>query len=551
MDDLEMSRMENNKNKKIRVGILIDSFELPVWVYAMLKRIVESDYAEIGLVVQNNAQRPQHHNFLNKITNDRQYFFFNLYRKMDSRLFKPALDAFTIKDVTRLLKGVSVIKVKPQQEKYADMIDDQDIGEIKKHDIDVLVRLGFRILKGEILNTPKFGIWSYHHGDSEVIRGGPPGLQMLTEKLDKGVVLGKTFSSTDVFSVSRNKSNSYWNALSLLPRKLKELHRLGEKAFFDKIRAENINVKYSQGIRKCPKNGEFFWYLLKKFLMLAKYKFAKLFFLPQWILMFDLGNGISGPLSGFKKIVPPKDRFWADPFVLYKNNHYYIFIEEMKYKDKGHISLIVMDEQGNYEKPIKVLEKPYHLSYPFVFEWQGDCYMIPESGANKTIDAYKLEQFPDKWVFHKNLLNNIKAADATLFFHHGKWWMFVNIQENEGASNWVELFLFYSDSPLSDTWIPHPQNPIVSDVRRARPAGNIYEQNGKLYRPAQDCSKSYGYGLRINQILVLNENEYKEVEVRYIEPDWDKDIKGIHTVNAVHKLTVVDAIYKRPLKVGI
>lgn len=261
--------------------------------------------------------------------------------------------------------------------------------------------------------------------------------------------------------------------------------------------------------------------------------------------MVNLDREGVGALRNFKKIVPPRDRLWADPFVIYKNNRYFIFFEEMKYKDKGHISLIIMDELGHYEKPIQILEKPYHLSYPFIFQWQSDYYMIPESSANKTIDAYKLEQFPDKWSFHKNLFDNIKAADTTLFFYQSKWWMFTNIQENEGTSNWTELFLFYADNPLSDNWIPHPQNPIVSDVRRARPGGNVFEHDGKLYRPSQDCSRTYGYGLKINQILVMTESEYKEVEVKYIEPDWDKDIRGIHTLNAVGMLTVVDAIYRR------
>lgn len=559
VNNQKVNQMES-KNNKIRVGILIDSFEQRAWVYDMLKRIKQSDYAEIDLVVQNSALQPKQ-NRLSRIVQNYQYWLFNLYSRLDKVLNIPSRCAFEIKDATVLLEGVPIIKVAPKRDKYADLIDGQDIEEIKKHQIDVFVRLGFRILKGNILHASKFGIWSYHHGDNEVIRGGPAGfwevfknhpvtgatLQLLTEELDKGIVLSKTFTSTDIRSVSKNKNNNYWNALSLLPRKLKELHHLGGNAFFDKVRAENVNVKYSQTISKCPVNSEFVLYLLKKIMLLVKFKMIRVFFLHQWMLMFSLNEGIPGQLNKFAKIVPPKDRFWADPFILYKNNRYYIFIEEMKYKEgKAHISVIVMDELGNYEKPIKVLEKPYHLSYPFVFEWQGDCYMIPESGANKTLDVYRLEQFPDKCVFHKNLFNNIRAADATLFFHQEKWWLFANIQENEGTSNWVELFLYYSDNPLSDNWIPHPQNPIVSDVRRARPAGRVYEQNGKLYRPSQDCSKSYGYGLRINQILVINENEYKEVEVRYIEPCWDKNIKGIHTVNSAHKLTVVDVICRRP-----
>jgi len=552
--------MQHQENKKVRVGILIDSFEVAAWVYVMLEEIMRSDYATLDLVVLNDAQKSLHQNYWTGLRVDWEYLLYNLYRKLDRWLYSPAVDAFSVRNAATLLGTVPVIKVKPDREKYADVFTESDVEKIKKHGIDVLIRLGFRILKGDILSASKFGIWSYHNGDSEYIRGGPSGfwevfenhavtgatLQILTDELDKGPVLSKTFSSTAIFSVSQNRSNSYWNALSLLPRKLQELQRIGEQAFIDKIAEYNRTVRLSSRIRTCPKNREFFIFFVKKILLLARYKLSKLCYLPQWGLMFDLGDAVTRPFRQYKKLMAPRDRFWADPFVIYKDNRYYIYVEEMKYNDKGHISLIVMDEQGHCEKPVRILEKPYHLSYPFIFSWQGNHYMIPESGANRTVDVYRLEHFPAKWTFHATLLSKIKAADTTLYFYQNRWWLFTNIQQNMGTANWVELFLFYADSPFSDNWISHPQNPIVSDVRRARPAGSIYEQHGKLFRPAQDCSKTYGYGIRVHQILTMNEQEYHEVEVRYIEPDWDSSIKGIHTINKAHNLTIVDVIYKRP-----
>lgn len=552
-------------NKKIRVGLMLDAQEVPAWVYAMLEKIQQSDYASIDLVVLNKTQ-PAQTCCLGRLLGNWRYWLFNLYRKIDNRLLKSPNNAFAIKDASGLLQGIPVLGVVPEQTRFSDLIEDRDLEEIKKHEVDVLIRLGFRILKGKILTTPKFGVWSYHHGDSEMVRGGPAGfwevfekhpvtgatLQVLTEELDKGLVLAKTFSATDMLSACRNRNNYYWNSMSLLPRKLRELRDLGEEKFFEKARAENAVIKFSPEIRRCPKNLEFILIFVRQLARLALSRLRKYLFVDQWILLADLGKGISGPLNRFKKILPPKDRLWADPFVLQKENKYYIFLEEMVYREKkGHISLIVMDEQGNYGAPVKVLERPYHLSYPFIFEWNGDHYMIPESGANKTIDAYKCTRFPDKWEFHSTLMKEVKAADTTVYFHQGKWWLFTNIQENEGDSNWDELFLFYSDNPLSDNWTPHSQNPIVSDVRRARPAGRLFEQDGNIYRPSQDCSKLYGYGLRVNQILALNENEYKEVEVRFIEPDWEKNIRCVHTLNKAGRLTVIDAIYRRWLTAWI
>ena len=204
-----------------------------------------------------------------------------------------------------------------------------------------------------------------------------------------------------------------------------------------------------------------------------------------------------------------------------------------------------MDEKGNTKARVKILERPYHLSYPFILEWEGETYMIPETSQNHTIEVYRASRFPDQWELHKTLMNDVVAMDATLHEHDGKWWMFVNMQEHHGSSKMDELFLFWADSPLSDNWTPHPMNPIVSDVRSARPAGKLFTRHGKLYRPSQNSSGKYGYGLKINEVITLNEEEYEEREVSSIVPNWDPKITGLHTLNHEHRLTIIDAQRRR------
>ena len=105
--------------------------------------------------------------------------------------------------------------------------------------------------------------------------------------------------------------------------------------------------------------------------------------------------------------------------------------------------------------------------------------------------------------------------------------------------------MFYSESLNTENWIPHPLNPIISDVRKSRPAGNIFIHDGKLIRPSQNSSKRYGFGLKINEITILNENEYEEIEIESIEPDWDKQVIAIHTFNHLGNLTVADGLLRR------
>jgi hypothetical protein len=205
-----------------------------------------------------------------------------------------------------------------------------------------------------------------------------------------------------------------------------------------------------------------------------------------------------------------------------------------------------MDKEGSYSRPVKVLERDYHLSNPFVFQWNGDWYMMPETADNMTIEMYKCVKFPYEWKFEKVLMRGVAAFDPVLFYHQQKWWLYANIIENKGASSDDELFLFSSADPLSGEWAPHPENPVVSDVRRARPAGRIFEYNGRIYRPSQDCSIRYGYGLRINQILKLSDTECREAEVDYARPLWCKNLDGVHSFAYEKGLTVIDVLVKKP-----
>jgi hypothetical protein len=262
--------------------------------------------------------------------------------------------------------------------------------------------------------------------------------------------------------------------------------------------------------------------------------------------MYDLQDQISTSFWRFKKMSPPRDRFWADPHIFFKDDIYYIFVEEFIFKKKkGHISLIEMQQSGKYSAPVKVLEEPFHLSYPHVFDYNGSLYMIPETRCAHSINLYQCTDFPTAWKHRSTLMNSVDAVDATILFHKNKWWLFTNIAEPAGTSLDNELFLFYSDNPTSQNWKSHPMNPVITDSKRARPAGKIIERNGKLYRPSQCMNPSYGYGIKFNEIDILTENEYREREIAFIEPKWDKKLKGVHTFCHENRLTMIDGAYNK------
>lgn len=555
-----MCKMKTSKKKKLHVGLLMDTLYIPAWVHLMLERITMSDYVKISIIILNtNAKR---RNALSKKRWNTICYYG--YCRLENILFRQTPPhAFKIINADALLSGIPILRVTPKQTESSDWLEDGDIEEIEKYGLDVLVKLGFRELRGDIFKTSRFGIWSYHKNDIEINDTVPTGFWEVLEKQPvtrsilwmfrndsgKGKVIYDSYSSTLVSSVNRNCNMTYWKTTSFLPRKLYELYSLGQEKFLANVDQGNTNFSsVSDRSTKGNNNREIIIPLTKHILSRAKTKVRKQFFDEQWILLFDLRNRFPNSLFKFTKMIPPKDRFWADPHVIHKNGKYFIFIEESKRQPvKGHISVIIMDEKGNYGEPTRVIERPYHLSYPFVFEYKGEYYMIPESSENRTIEIYKCVKFPYKWEFQANLMENTMAYDATIFYFCDKWWLFTNLIENNGASSWDELFLFYSDSLLNGTWLPHPKNPVISDVRKARPAGKIFQQDGNLYRPSQNCSKRYGHGLKINKIEKLSETEYHEVEVNSIRPNWDKSILGVHSFCREKDLTLLDAIFRRSI----
>ncbi len=283
--------------------------------------------------------------------------------------------------------------------------------------------------------------------------------------------------------------------------------------------------------------------LTKVIWRMATHKLRQFFFREQWCLAYRIeSSGLPADhFYNFEYMIPPGDRFWADPFPLAHGTKHLVFLEEFMSKTwKGHISVIEIDENGRWSPPYKVLERDYHLSYPFVFQWRDGYYMIPESHRNRSIELYRCTKFPDRWELDRVLMEDVIAVDTTLYEDNGIWWMFVNLA-NEGESPNDELHLFFADSPLGP-WHAHRRNPIRSDVRCARPAGWLFRHNGHLYRPAQDCSRRYGYGISLNKVNELDSSNYSEDVVAGIEPAWRSDIHGVHTFGHAGQLTIIDCL---------
>lgn len=275
--------------------------------------------------------------------------------------------------------------------------------------------------------------------------------------------------------------------------------------------------------------------------------YEKARYLEQWYLLYRFSTGLPTSFAAFDPLMPPRDRFWADPHIVMAGNRYYVFVEEYLFAiGKGRIAVLEIDEHGRCGESVPVLEQPYHLSYPCVFEWDGTYYMVPESAANGTIELYESADFPYKWRFKMNLMQGIFAVDSSLLHYAGRWWLFSGIAQDPTFLPYAQLYLFYADSPVTSKWQSHPLNPLVSDATTGRPAGSVCANDGTLLRPSQDCSKRYGYGFDLNEILELSCTEYAERHAISVRPTWDTKVLATHTFARAGRLIVIDAFAQTP-----
>ena len=198
-----------------------------------------------------------------------------------------------------------------------------------------------------------------------------------------------------------------------------------------------------------------------------------------------------------------------------------------------------MDSHGNaLGEPRQAFELPAHASYPYLFRHEDDIYCIAESAQARDTVLWKALQYPTQWTRVTSILSDIAVVDPTIVQHEGLWWLFCTDADNEPNTN---LYIWYAES-LQGPWAPHALNPVKTDVRSARPAGTPFVYNDNLYRPAQDCSRTYGGGITICRVDRLTPTEYSEKEVTALTPEQTSPFAdGLHTIAEAGRFTVFDA----------
>lgn len=554
-----------------RVGLLIDSNLVSKQINDFIQLTYKAKNYKITTLVINNVDR----NPKNLFTKIHSYILARgLAKALSTALFKVIckIESLVIKRMSKFVNfyekyqlfdnDYEVINVTPEISKSGLIYryTDPDLKLIQDANLDLMIRAGSGILRGPILNICPKGIISFHHADNDINRGGPPGfwevydrnprtgfiIQILKDELDGGDVLYKGFIPTNWF-------------YSLNLAKLYEMSYPFLHYVIEDITSENPTLgiqkksPYYSRLYTTPSVFQTGFYLLKT---------AKVFFGKvtkrftgrgyRWGVAYQFTERWDDvTLSRSIKIPNPKNRFLADPFVIKRHGAHFCFVEDYDYKTKrGCISVYKITNEFCKELGVALAES-FHLSYPFLFEYQNEMYMCPETSEKNEIRLYKCEDFPMKWTFHKTIMKQVSAADTIIFPHGGKWWLFTNIDGSPVRDHSCQLHIFYSSNPLTDNWIPHNRNPLIFDPLKARNGGLIIDEKGYFRVYQRQGFDLYCEALGVAKIKTLTKDAYIEEPMFKVDANFFRSIQGTHTYNFSEGLLVFDFVEVSKYNTGI
>jgi hypothetical protein len=430
--------------------------------------------------------------------------------------------------------------------------DETAVEKIRSYDLDFILNFVVDSYPPKLLQVARYGVWAYHFGDWTKYRGGPPGfwevyegapvsaalLVRLQPSADCVAVLREGHLRTNLLSYEGNRQQlcarfTQWPAQMCIDIRNGITDRFTEQPLVSRAAERAAPTSAQRLICKFRIAGR-----------MAAEGWRSLFRHDHWnVARVDrpiasfLHAAHAGPIQWLPR--PRNFEFQADPFGVLRDGRLVIFFEHFNYRDNRGTIATIDPARGERRAPVRIgPQAVVHLSYPYLIEAEGRLLCIPESHEAAEVALYQVERFPDQWVKVTNLLEGTPIVDATLFRHEESWWLAGSEPTDKGAS--CELHLWHAKA-IEGPWHPHAGNPVKIDVRSARSGGTPFYEDGVLYRPAQDCSKTYGGRIIINRVLALTPTAFCETQAAIVEPDpMGPYPDGLHTLSKVGDITLID-----------
>jgi hypothetical protein len=528
----------------LRFGIMCNGSDLAAWERQVVDYLLEVPGVSLELLIIEGQPAAKPVSLLTRVSRVKpERILFTAYSKV---LYKPqATRRVSIADlVGRVPARTCTVTLKG---KFSQYFDAADVEAVAGYQLDFMLRFAYNIIRGKMLQVPRYGVWSFHHDDEMKYRGAPPCfweiykkdpvtgaiLQRLTDKLDGGVVLKKGFFRTKFYSYTGTIDMVYQESAHWPAAICRQLQLDAAQIDFTTVTQSQAPIYYP------PTNGQFIVFAAK----VLGGKLRKLYELLLQAEEWNIGV-VAQPIQRFlqpetlkhEKIdtapLPNDTTFYADSFGRREGAGYQIYFESYDYRTaRGTINRLAYPWQPGAKSEL-LMNFPFHLSYPYLIE----DHIIPESAADNTISLYANPGGPYRPGPALPGLA-LPGVDSTVMQHEGRYWMFYTRKDRDPDLN---LYLAYADA-LAGPWTQHPQNPVKTDVRSARPGGTPFQHEGRWYRPAQNFSRGYGGSVVINEILTLTTTQYAERPASEVMPFHPTYMDGLHTVSSIDaQHTVLD-----------
>jgi hypothetical protein len=537
---------------RLRFGILVAGHEVPAWAAECIERLEASGLAELVLLLDvSGSRRPKREPRL-------------LHRLYQRRWLEPRARALQPVDVSQRLSGVSVVQLpgaalatpapsRPEAAAAAHAgLSDAARQAVGAARLDFVLRLSAVDVPSELLDLPRFGVWSYCQERRaapcfrEVLEGRATTRMALERLTPRGpVCLHEGYFSTCRASWVNNVDRARFGAADFCARVCAEIAHGGEGRILA-LQADGPPPGAAQAAadERPPRNRDVARLLASSAGRSLQKLWELMFHMEIWNVGFSAAS-VEQILHDARVQAPgvtwckphKRGHFIADPFAYVEGGRTRLLVEDYD-QVKGKICRVEPTEGERGLELAVDLEFPYHLSYPCIFEENGETFCVPEAYQSQRASLYR--RTPQGWQLVRHLIEGLPIVDPTLFKHEGRYWLLFTLQ-NDGAWGNQKLYAYHAPA-LDAPWVPHALNPIKCDIGATRPAGNVFRADGRLYRPSQDCSVTYGGAVVINEIVTLSATQFEERVAARIDPIAEGPYPhGLHTLNAMGSGAVFDS----------
>lgn len=268
-------------------------------------------------------------------------------------------------------------------------------------------------------------------------------------------------------------------------------------------------------------------------------------------------------------LLPGREGWWfADPLLYHRRGKRWLFAEAMDLSTgKGRLEVCELHDDGTADGWRVALEEDFHLSFPMVFDWNGEVWMIPETGSDHSLRLYRCKTFPTQWELVQRfptdeelcdtilldrraealtLLCSETRPDNQLYVRYRRYTLRHAVQETAAVPLPAEDALPAAPGPfelLPDEAynLQHRDFDLVS-----RNAGPFFLLGEQIIHPTQ-VSTTVDYGVYLQFLARRGSSEVplcaatpQNVEITALAP---ADIIGIHTYCRDDVLEIIDARY--------